>query len=168
VKVILIYSCFATNVTKRPRKHFSSRHYWPQLLSTKNTALSILRPYTNLFEMHDKCTCIHETQQKSQPSLILRLDKIVCVLEMSTPHILIGIINVASPSTWWANYTLPTPAGASHRRMESTSTSCNQWLSLTKIARKVPPAGRNGSLVASTNECGEDISGVFFFWGGGE
>jgi hypothetical protein len=87
-------------------------------------------------------------------------------LEMSTPHTLIGIINVASPSAWWATYTLPTRVGVGHQRMESTSIGCNQWLSLAKITLKVPHAGRNRSLVANTNRCGEGISGVFFVGGG--
>jgi len=42
--------------------------------------------------------------------------------------------------------------------MESISIGCNQWLSLAKIALKVPPAGRNRSLVALTSNCGEDIT----------
>jgi len=41
---------------------------------------------------------------------------------------------------------------------ESTITGCNQWLALAKIALKVPHAGRNRSLVANTNMCGEGIS----------
>jgi hypothetical protein len=41
---------------------------------------------------------------------------------------------------------LPTPASVGHQRTESTSTGCNQWLSLAKIALKVPLAGRNRSL----------------------
>ena len=57
----------------------------------------------------------------------------------------------------WGN-TLPTPVGVGHQWTESTSIGCNQWLSLAKIALKVPPAGRNRSLVASTNRCGEGIS----------
>ena len=54
-------------------------------------------------------------------------------------------------------YTLPTPASPGHQRTESTNTSCNQWLSLTKIAIEVPHDGRNRSLVACTNRCGEYI-----------
>jgi hypothetical protein len=54
--------------------------------------------------------------------------------------------------------TLPAPAGAGHQRTESTSTGCIQWLSLAKIALNVPLPGRNRSLVAITNMCGEDIS----------
>jgi hypothetical protein len=53
--------------------------------------------------------------------------------------------------------TLPTHAGAGHQRTESTNTGCNQWLSLAKIALKVPLASRNRSLVANTNMCGEGI-----------
>jgi hypothetical protein len=37
----------------------------------------------------------------------------------------------------WSNI-LPTPAGVGHQRTESTNTGCNQWLSLVKIALKVP------------------------------
>jgi hypothetical protein len=37
------------------------------------------------------------------------------------------------------------------------ATGCNQWLSLAKIPLKVPPAGRNRSLVACTSRCGECI-----------
>ena len=36
-----------------------------------------------------------------------------------------------------------------------SSTSCNHWLSLAKIALKVCHAGRNHSLVANTSRCGE-------------
>jgi hypothetical protein len=57
-----------------------------------------------------------------------------------------------------ATYTLPTPAGAGHQWTESTNIGCNQWLLLAKIALKVPPAGRNCSLVANTSRCGEGIS----------
>ena len=42
--------------------------------------------------------------------------------------------------------------------MESTSTGCNQFLSLAKVALKVPPNGRNRSLVARTSRCGECVS----------
>jgi hypothetical protein len=42
--------------------------------------------------------------------------------------------------------------------MESISIGCNQWLSLAKIALKVPHVGRNCSLVANTSRCGEGIS----------
>jgi hypothetical protein len=42
--------------------------------------------------------------------------------------------------------------------MENTNTNCNQWLSLAKIALKVPHVGRNCSLVARTSRCGECIS----------
>jgi hypothetical protein len=62
-----------------------------------------------------------------------------------------------SPAPQAGSYTLPTRAGARHQRMESTSTSCNQWFSLAKIALKVPLVGRNRSLVAITNMCGEGI-----------
>jgi hypothetical protein len=55
-------------------------------------------------------------------------------------------------------YTLPTPVGVGHQWTENTNTGCNQWLSLAKIALKVPPVGRNCSLVASTNMCGEGIT----------
>jgi hypothetical protein len=53
--------------------------------------------------------------------------------------------------------TLPTHVGAGHQRTERTNTGCNQWLSLAKIALKVPLASRNRSLVANTNRCGEGI-----------
>jgi hypothetical protein len=33
-----------------------------------------------------------------------------------------------------------------------------QWLSLAKIALKVPPVDKNRSLVANTSRCGEGIS----------
>jgi hypothetical protein len=42
--------------------------------------------------------------------------------------------------------------------MESTNTGCNQWLSLAKIALKVPHACRNHLLVAHTNRCGKCIT----------
>jgi hypothetical protein len=53
--------------------------------------------------------------------------------------------------------TLPTHAVVGHQRTESTNIGCNQWLSLAKITLKVPLAGRNRSLVANTNMCGEGI-----------
>jgi len=53
--------------------------------------------------------------------------------------------------------TLPTLVGVGHQRMESTNIGCNQWLSLAKIALKMPLAGRNRSLVASTSKYGEGI-----------
>jgi hypothetical protein len=40
--------------------------------------------------------------------------------------------------------------GVGHQWTESTSTGYNQWLSLAKIALKLPPVGRNRSLVANT------------------
>ena len=52
----------------------------------------------------------------------------------------------------------PTLTGVGHQWMESTNIGCNQWLSLAKIALKVPHAGRNRSLVARTNKFGECIS----------
>jgi hypothetical protein len=51
-------------------------------------------------------------------------------------------------------YTLPTPIGAGHQRMESTNTRCNQWLPLVKITLKVLHVGRNHSLMVNTNMCG--------------
>jgi hypothetical protein len=54
-------------------------------------------------------------------------------------------------------YTLPTLDGVDHQWTESTNIGCNQWLSLAKIALKVPSAGRNHSLVANTSRCGEGI-----------
>jgi hypothetical protein len=54
--------------------------------------------------------------------------------------------------------TLPTPDGAGRQWTEGTSIGCNQWLSLAKIALKVPRADRNRSLVARTSRCGECIS----------
>jgi hypothetical protein len=63
------------------------------------------------------------------------------------------------PSTYiLSTYTLPTPAGVGHHRTESTNIGCNQWLSLAKIALKMPLADRNRSLVASTSRCGEGIT----------
>jgi hypothetical protein len=69
-------------------------------------------------------------------------------------------ISDLTPPTWYVTpmlsmggggiNTLPTPVGVGHRRTESTNTGCNQWLSLAKIALKVPLASRNRSLVAST------------------
>ena len=38
--------------------------------------------------------------------------------------------------------------------MVSTSTSCNQWLSLAKPVLKVAPAGGNRTLVANISKCG--------------
>jgi hypothetical protein len=63
-----------------------------------------------------------------------------------------------SEITLHAYYTLPTPAGGGHQRTESISTGCYQWLSLAKIALKVPLAGRNCSVVLATNRFGEGIS----------
>jgi hypothetical protein len=57
--------------------------------------------------------------------------------------------------------TLPTPDGVGHQRTESTNIGCNQWLSLAKIALKVPIAGRNRSLVANTIMCGEGTNATF-------
>jgi hypothetical protein len=64
---------------------------------------------------------------------------------------------------WFVTYTLPTPVGAGHQGTESTSTGCNQWLSLANIALKVPPAGRNRSLVAK--RCGECIKLLIDWYG---
>ena len=55
------------------------------------------------------------------------------------------------------SYTLSTLASVGHQWTERTNTRCNQWLALAKIALKVLPAGRNRSLVANTNRCGEGI-----------
>ena len=44
--------------------------------------------------------------------------------------------------------------GVGHQWTVSTSTGCNQWLSLVKSTLKVLPAGRNLSLAACTNKCG--------------
>ena len=59
---------------------------------------------------------------------------------------------------WRVTYTLLTPVGFGYHWMESTNTGCNQWLSLTKIALKVPLDVRNRSLMANTSMCGEGIS----------
>ena len=59
---------------------------------------------------------------------------------------------------YFTNNTLPTSTGAGHQWTESTSTGCNQWLSLAKIVLKVPHVGRNRSLVTNTNRCGEGIT----------
>ena len=48
----------------------------------------------------------------------------------------------------------PTLTGVGHQWTVSTSTGCNQWLSLVKSTLKVLPAGRNLSLAACTNKCG--------------
>jgi hypothetical protein len=48
--------------------------------------------------------------------------------------------------------TLPTLAGDGHQWTESINTGCNQWLSLAKIALKMPLAGRNRSLVAKLHQ----------------
>ena len=68
------------------------------------------------------------------------------------------------------NLLIPSPhllVHAGHLWTESTNTGCNQWLSLAKIALKVPHAGRNRSLVANTNRCGEGISLHYIFYGPG-
>jgi hypothetical protein len=57
----------------------------------------------------------------------------------------------------WA-YTLPTLDGVGHQWTEGTSTGCNQWLTLAKIALKMPHAGRSCSLVVNTSRCGEGIN----------
>ena len=48
----------------------------------------------------------------------------------------------------------PTHASAGHQSTVSTSTGCNQWLSLAELGLKVAPYGRNHSLVACTSICG--------------
>jgi hypothetical protein len=55
-------------------------------------------------------------------------------------------------------YTLPTLVGVGHHRTESTSIGYNQWLSLVKVALKVPLGDKNRSLVANTSKCGEGIT----------
>ena len=63
------------------------------------------------------------------------------------------IMCIWKPST----YSPPTQTGVGHQWTESTSFGCNQWLSLAKLALKVPLAGRSRSLVARTSKCGECI-----------
>jgi hypothetical protein len=53
--------------------------------------------------------------------------------------------------------TLPTLASVGHQKTESTSTGCNQWLSLAKITLKVSLDGRNRLLVVNTSKCGKGI-----------
>ena len=67
------------------------------------------------------------------------------------------IMSHVSPSLFDHASIIPTLANAGHQWTESTSTGCNQWLSLAKIALKVPHAGRNRSPVANTSRCGEGI-----------
>jgi hypothetical protein len=62
-------------------------------------------------------------------------------------------------------YSPPTLTTVGHQWTESTSTGCNQWLSLAKIALKVPTACRNHSLVARTSRCGECINLSLFALG---
>ena len=52
----------------------------------------------------------------------------------------------------------PTLIGVGHQWTENTKIGRNQWLTLAKIATKVPHAGRNRSLVARTSRCGECMS----------
>ena len=52
----------------------------------------------------------------------------------------------------------PTLTSAGHQRTVSTSSGCNQWLSLAKPLLKVALAGRNRSLVTQTSKCGWAIS----------
>jgi hypothetical protein len=63
---------------------------------------------------------------------------------------------------WWLGTQLShspsTLSGVGHQWTESTSSGCNQWLSLAKIALKVPPTGKNRSMVACTSRCGECIT----------
>ena len=51
-------------------------------------------------------------------------------------------------------YSPRTLTGAGHHWTVSTSTSCNEWLSLAKTLLKVALAGRNRSLIARTSKCG--------------
>ena len=54
-------------------------------------------------------------------------------------------------------YSPPTVTGAGHQRTVSTSTGCNQWLSLAKTLLKVALVGRNRSLIAHNSKCGWTI-----------
>ena len=73
----------------------------------------------------------------------------------------LSLSTMESDSHCWPTYTLSTPDGVGHQWMESTSIGCNQCLSLAKIALKVPPVGRNCSLVASTSMCGEGFGCIW-------
>jgi hypothetical protein len=56
----------------------------------------------------------------------------------------------------WESHPLPQSGNAtSCAKWPCTIIGCNQWLSLDKIALKVSHVGRNRSLVARTNRCGE-------------
>jgi hypothetical protein len=48
------------------------------------------------------------------------------------------IYNSGGNQNEWSTNALSTPTGAGHQWTESTSIGCNQWLSLDKIALKVP------------------------------
>ena len=50
----------------------------------------------------------------------------------------VWILILLSSSSYYI--TLPTPIGVGHQWTESTNIGCSQWLSLAKIALKVPPA----------------------------
>jgi len=54
-------------------------------------------------------------------------------------------------------YSPPTLTGVGHQWTDGINGGCNQWLSLAKLALEVPHAGRNRSLVARSNRCGECI-----------
>ena len=58
----------------------------------------------------------------------------------------------------------PSQTGVGHQLTVSTSTGCNQWLSLAEPTLKVTPIGRNRSLVARTNMCGWAISLWYTFY----
>ena len=55
----------------------------------------------------------------------------------------------------------PTRIGVGHQWTASTSTSCNQWLSLAKPTPKVPLACRNRTLVPRINKYGWAINVIF-------
>lgn len=60
-----------------------------ELFKTYDVLYKHLRPHINFLEKDGKWACIHEmsiTQQISQPSLILRFDKIACFSWIDTTH----------------------------------------------------------------------------------
>ena len=76
--------------------------------------------------------------------------------KVNHPTVIAIVILMSLSST----YSPPTLTGAGHQRTVSTSTRCNQWLSLAITLLKVALAGRNRSLVACSSKCGWAIISV--------
>ena len=74
-----------------------------------------------------------------------------------------SLLRVSYPFLWFKEYSYSSPtltgvARVDHQWTESTTNGCNQWLSLAKLALKMPPTNRNCSPVARTSRCGEHIT----------